>query len=87
MIFKLHYYFKCLYVAYMLTFKDELNVVWLFQMLELEPSISTCEEEFHIPTTKGKDVISHTHIEGQERCGEMFCRELTQILGRHRNIM
>jgi hypothetical protein len=56
-------------------------------MLELEPSISTCEEEFHIPTTKGKDVISHTHIEGQERCGEMFCRELTQILGRHRNIM
>jgi hypothetical protein len=56
----------------MLTFKDGLNVIRLFQIIELEPSISTREEEFHIPNTKAKDATNHTHIEGQGRFCEIF---------------
>jgi hypothetical protein len=75
------------FFAHMLMFKDDMNVSWLFEIIELEPNISTHEEEFHIPTTRAKDATNHTHIEGQERFGEIVWRELTQILGTHRHIM
>jgi len=61
-----------LFVAYMIMFKDELNVGQLFQIIELEPSTSTREEEFHILTTRTKYANNHTHIKGQEGFGEIF---------------